>query len=125
MKSADRKEKKRKKEEKRSAFWTFMGGDFLLHKKVTQFYPFFILLILLTAVLIANDKWISNKEAKLKNIEDQYKNTVSKIKKQNEFLPYDSAEKLMKLLKEDGFIKQEERLYKVPVQINEKKKKNG
>ncbi|MDL2308091.1 hypothetical protein LJC68_01900 [Bacteroidales bacterium OttesenSCG-928-B11] len=123
MKTANRKAKKEKKEEKRSAFWAFMGGDFLLHKKVTQFYPYLVMLILLAAIIIANDNWIRRKEKKLERIENEYKNTVSKIKKQNEFLPYDTAEKVMQLLKEEGFTKDEKKLYKIPVQSSDINKK--
>lgn len=116
------KQKTKEKEGKRSAFWIFMGGDFLLHKKVVQFYPYFLLLFLLAAITIANDIWIARKEKKLDNIDEQYKSTVSKIKKQNEFLPYDSAEKLMQLLREEGFEKEDDRLYKIPVQSEKKRR---
>lgn len=119
MKTANKQERKQKKEEKRSAFWSFMGGDFLLHKKVMQFYPYFFMLFALAAIIIANDAWIGKKEKKLQKIENEYKTTVSKIKKQNEFLPYDTATKLMELLQEEGFKKDQKQLYKIPVKSNE------
>ena len=107
------------KHPKRSAFWEFMGGDFLLHQKVMQFYPYLLFLFLLAALIVFNEKRINDKEKKIKQLSEEYKQTVSELKEHNQFITYDSNKRIINMLEERGFQKNDKNLYKIPITINE------
>jgi len=110
-----RKKEKEGEPKQRSAFWEFMGGDFLLDEKVIRFYPYIFFLFLLGALIIFNENWIDAKKANIKTLNEEYKNTVSELKEHNQFIPYDSTKRLINLLEEQGFQKDNKNLYKVPI----------
>lgn len=112
------KERKKKDSPKRSAFWEFMGGDFLLHQKVVRFYPFLLFVFVLVAVVLFNEKVIDNKERKIRQLDEEYKKTVSELKEHNQFIPYDSTKKLIRILESRDFRKDDKNVYKITLKVN-------
>lgn len=113
--------KKRPEKEKtdkgKSSFWEFLGGDFLLHPLVVRWYPYIILLFFLAAITVFNEKSVIRKTKKLDKLDREYKTTLSELKQNNEYIPYDEEQELIKILSSEGFVKDYKSVYKVPVKV--------
>lgn len=105
-------------EKKKNSFLEFIGGDFLLHPEVVKWYPYVVFLFALSAYIVFNEKSITRKTDKLKSLDKEYKSTISELQIHNEFIPYDSIQKMTKILNQQGFEKNDKTLYRVPVKVN-------
>ena len=116
MKTTYRKnEQNRKPERKKSSFWEFMGGEFLLHRSVVKWYPYILFLFVLAAIIIYNEKSITEKNNRIDELDKEYKNSITELRENNQFIPYDSTLKLIKILEDRGFEKNDKTVYKIPV----------
>lgn len=116
MKTTYRKnEQNRKPEKKKSSFWEFMGGEFLLHRSVVKWYPYILFLFVLAAIIIYNEKSITEKNNRIDELDKEYKNSITELRENNQFIPYDSTLKLIKILEDRGFEKNDKAVYKIPV----------
>ncbi|MDR1758629.1 MAG: winged helix-turn-helix domain-containing protein [Bacteroidales bacterium] len=95
--------------------WDFLGGNFLLSSAMRHVYFYLFFLGLLGGVMIFNEKRIAKKEKEIKQLHTQYKQIISELSKYNQNLEYDSVQKLVKMLEDKGFVKDDNQVYKIQV----------
>lgn len=116
MKSTYRKKEKENKEPKTNWFWQIFGGEFLLSPKIRQWYPYFIFLTLLIGVILLSERQIIKKKQIIKQKEIEYKEEISKLKRNNKFIPYNQNQELILMMEEEGFKKKDEAMFKIVVE---------
>lgn len=100
------------------SFGKLMGGEFLLSKKVIKWYPYFLLLFLMMVLIVANERSVANKQDKISDLSVEYKDAITKLKKNNQFIPYDQNQLLLEKLKNQGFNKYPKQTYKIIVKTD-------
>ena len=73
-----------------------------------------MVICLITAIII-NEQQITKKQNKIKKYENEYKEALSKLKKNNQFIPYQESQELLKMIEERGFVKNDKNRYKIVV----------
>lgn len=111
-------------EKKRSSFWEFLGGEFLLHRSVVRWYPYVLLLFVLAAITVFNEKSIASKTRQVDKLYKEAKDVLSELKSSNQVITYDTNQKLIKILEERGFSKKDQNVFKIPVKINIEEKRH-
>ncbi|MEG2070537.1 MAG: hypothetical protein RR034_04105 [Bacteroidales bacterium] len=101
--------------EQKTTFRQLMGGEFLLNKKMIKWYPYFFLLFIMVGILVVNERSIISKKEKIKDLEIEYKKTISNLKKNNQFIPYEQNQLLIEMMNEQGFVKNDKQVYKILV----------
>jgi hypothetical protein len=96
-------------------FTKFLSGDFLQHPKLQKWYPYLLLLILLAAISIVNEKSITRKQKLIQKKEYEYKMALSQLKKNNHYLPYQQKKMIREKAQKRGFIENQENIYKIVV----------
>ncbi|MCL2289375.1 MAG: FtsL-like putative cell division protein [Bacteroidetes bacterium] len=98
-----------------SKFFQFMSGDFLRHPKLQKWYPYLLLLIVLAAISIANEKMINRKNKLIQKKQYEYKVALSQLKENNHYLPYNQKKEIRNKATKRGFIENHKNIYKIPV----------
>lgn len=106
---------------KRKFFREVMGGEFLLSKTMIKWYPYLLLLFILAGITVINERTITSKEKKIKKLDEEYKKTISDLRNNNQFIPYDTNQKLIKMMELQGFVSDDKKIYKIPVKKTEEK----
>lgn len=103
-------------ERKTNWFWQILGGEFLIMPKVKNWYPYILLIFVMIVSAVVSEKYIKEKQIIIKKKEIEYKEEITKLKKNNQFIPYEQNQELIQLLEEQGFLKNDEVMYKIVVE---------
>lgn len=118
---------RRKKEKPKSRFRLFfenvLGGEFLLSPKMLPWYPYILFVILLMGVSVVSEQRILDKKEKITQLENEYKAELSKLKTNNQFIPYEENQILIETMKSRGYVLDEKHNYTVVVEKPVKEKK--
>lgn len=101
---------------KRNSFVTrLLSGDFLFSKEALKWYPYIIFVFLLLVAIVLNEHSMDAKRARIKQLETEYKLTIGKLKKNNQFIMYEENKELVRILNEQGFEKNDKNCYKIVI----------
>ena len=91
-----------------------MSGDFLQHPKLQKWYPYVLLLILLAAISIVNEKVINHKNKIIQRKQYEYKMALNQLKENNHYLPYQQKKTIRERATKRGFGEHQKNMYKIP-----------
>lgn len=106
------------RKEKRGLFKVLkdvFGGEFLLSRQMLRWYPYIALVFVLMAVMIISEQRIQDKKRKITRLENQYKAELSRLKANNQFIPYEENQILIQKMQERGYVLNEEQNYTIRV----------
>lgn len=106
------------RKEKRGLFKVLkdvFGGEFLLSRQMLRWYPYIALVFVLMAVMIISEQRIQDKKRKITRLENQYKTELSRLKANNQFIPYEENQILIQKMQERGYVLNEEQNYTIRV----------
>lgn len=106
------------RKEKRGLFKVLkdvFGGEFLLSRQMLRWYPYIALVFVLMAVMIISEQRIQDKKRKITRLENQYKAELSRLKANNQFIPYEENQILIQKMQERGYVLNEEQNYIIRV----------
>lgn len=106
-----------KKVQKKDSIWKqLLSGEFLFNKSAKKWYPFVLYIFALMLLIVINEHAIDAKKRKVKELETEYKFTISALKHNNQYILYDENQKLIDLLNSKGFEKNDKHIYKIKVE---------
>ena len=106
------------RKEKRGLFKVLkdvFGGEFLLSRQMLRWYPYIALVFVLMAVMIISEQRIQDKKRTITRLENQYKAELSRLKANNQFIPYEENQILIQKMQERGYVLNEEQNYTIRV----------
>jgi len=109
----------KKSGKEKSTFREFMGGEFLLSKAAIKWYPYLFLLFVLAGIVVINERSVMSKENKIKELDEEYKKNISDLRNNNQFISYDTNQKLIEMMEEKGFVNDDKKIYKIPIRKSE------
>ncbi len=82
----------------------FLEGEFLRDKRFLPwlFYGLFVLSIV--AVMVISEQQYSNKKKKVARLESTYRQEISRLKANNQFIPYEENQILIQKMMDRGFV---------------------
>jgi hypothetical protein len=94
-------------------FSNIFGGEILANKKMRPWYFYFLFLFVLVVALVISEQQIRAKEKEINQLENTYKLEISKLKANNQFIPYEKNKILIQRMQEKGYITDEKQCYTV------------
>ncbi len=122
MRSTTKITRKEKDPKSESLFNKVFGGEYLTNPRVRPWYLYVMLLLLLIGVAIMSEQRITQKQKKIQKLENEYKAEISRLKANNQFIPYEENKALIEELKARGFVFDEKSDYTVTVTTPKKEK---
>ena len=102
---------------KGDSFWKqLISGDFLFAPETVRWYPYITYVFLLMILIVLNEHNMDTKRQKIKQLETEYKQTISALKHNNQYILYDQNQELKQMLNNRGFEKNDKQIYKIIVQ---------
>lgn len=108
-------ESSKKPKKETSTFREFMGGEFLLSKTAIKWYPYLFLLFILAGIVVINEKSVISKENRIKELDEEYKKNISNLRNNNQFISYDTNQKLIEMMEAKGFVNDDKKIYKISI----------
>ncbi|MBR4918783.1 MAG: hypothetical protein IKZ52_06165 [Bacteroidales bacterium] len=99
------------------------GGEFLLSRQMRRWYPYVAFVLVLMAVMVVSEQRIQEKKKKITQLENQYKAELSRLKANNQFIPYEENQILIKKMQDRGYVLNEEQNYTIRVKREAKEKR--
>lgn len=99
------------------------GGEFLLSRQMRRWYPYVAFVLVLMAVMVVSEQRITEKKKKITKLENQYKAELSRLKANNQFIPYEENQILIQKMQDRGYVLNEERNYTIRVKRESTKKR--
>lgn len=106
----------------RRFFVNVFGGEFLAKKTMRPWYFYFIFVLVLVALLVVSEQRIRMKQKKINDLENVYKAEISKLKANNQFIPYEKNKILINKMQEKGFITDEKHIFTVEKSVKKEEK---
>ena len=94
-------------------FSNIFGGEILVNKKMRPWYFYVFFLLVLVTALVISEQRIRIKEKKIIELEDTYKAEISKLKANNQFIPYEKNKILIQKMQEKGYVTDEKQCFTV------------
>ena len=94
-------------------FSNIFGGEILVNKKMRPWYFYFFFVLILVTALVISEQRIRAKEKEIIQLENTYKEEISKLKANNQFIPYEKNKILIQKMQEKGFITDEKQSFTV------------
>lgn len=94
-------------------FSNIFGGEILANRKMRPWYFYFFFVLVLTAALVVSEQQIRAKEKMIDELEDTYKMEISRLKANNQFIPYEKNKILIQKMQEKGYITDEKQCFTV------------
>ncbi len=94
-------------------FSNIFGGEILVNRKMRPWYFYFFFLLILVTALVISEQRINAKEKKIIQLENTYKEEISRLKANNQFIPYEKNKILIQKMQERGFITDEKQSFTV------------
>jgi hypothetical protein len=102
---------------KDDSFWKqLLSGDFLFAPETVRWYPYITYVFLLMILIVLNEHNMDAKRQRIKQLETEYKQTISALKHNNQYILYDENQQLKQMLNNRGFEKNDKQIYKIIVQ---------
>ena len=102
---------------KGNSFWKqLLSGDFLFAPETVRWYPYVTYVFLLMILIVLNEHNMDAKRQKIKQLETEYKQTISALKHNNQYILYEQNQELKQRLNDRGFENKEKNIYKIIVQ---------
>ena len=102
---------------KGESFWKqLLSGDFLFAKETIRWYPYIAFVFILMVLIVLNEHTMDEKRQKINQLETEYKQTISELKHNNQYILYDENQQLIQMLNNRGFEKNDKHIYKIMVQ---------
>ncbi|MBP5650118.1 MAG: hypothetical protein J6X01_03455 [Bacteroidales bacterium] len=102
---------------KGDSFWKqLLSGDFLFAPETVRWYPYITYVFLLMILIVLNEHNMDAKRQRIKQLETEYKQTISALKHNNQYILYDENQQLKQMLNNRGFEKNDKQIYKIIVQ---------
>lgn len=102
---------------KGDSFWKqLISGDFLFAPETIRWYPYITYVFLLMILIVLNEHNMDSKKQRIKQLETEYKQTISALKHNNQYILYDQNQELKQMLNNRGFEKNDKQIYKIIVQ---------
>ena len=114
----------KQEKEKKSSFWEFMGGEFLVKKSVMRWYPYIVLLFILAAISVFNEKSVNKKVKEINKLDMERKAALSELRISNQYISYDTNQKITEILQEQGYVKNDKSIYKIIIKTNNSENEN-
>lgn len=116
---------KEKKTRKSGTSWLrkVFGGEFLLSQQMRPWYPYIVFVLLLAAGLVINEQAANEKRQEITRLENEYKAELSRLKANNQFIPYEENQILIQKMKERGYVQDEEHNFTIHIARPVKEKK--
>ena len=94
-------------------FSNILGGEFLTRKSARPrfFYVFFVLI--LVSIIVISEQQIRQKQRRITELENTYKSEITKLKANNQFIPYEKNKILINRMEERGFVTDEKQIFTV------------
>ena len=115
MDSTTRRRENNEKKDKKSFFGRLFGADFLLSEQMRPWYPYIVFVLVLMSVLVVSEQRINDKKEEISRLENEYKAELSKLKANNQFIPYEENQILIQKMMDRGYVLNEEHNYTVTV----------
>ena len=117
MKSTTHSEEKPQKEKRgfSNVLKDVFGGEFLLSRQMRRWYPYIAFVLLLMAVMVISEQRIQEKKRQITRLENQYKAELSRLKANNQFIPYEENQILIRKMQDRGYVLNEEQNYTIRV----------
>lgn len=94
-------------------FSNIFGGEILVKKQMRPWYFYFFFLLVLVTILVVSEQRIRVKQKKIIELENEYKLEISRLKANNQFIPYEKNKILIQKMQEKGYITDEKQCYTV------------
>lgn len=94
-------------------FSNIFGGEILVKKRMRPWYVYFLFLTVLITLLVISEQRIHVKQKKIAELENVYKAEISKLKANNQFIPYEKNKILIQKMQEKGYITDEKHTFTV------------
>lgn len=94
-------------------FSNIFGGEILANRKMRPWYFYFLFVLVLTVALVVSEQQIRAKEKEIAELEDTYKLEISRLKANNQFIPYEKNKILIQKMQEKGYITDEKQCFTV------------
>ena len=116
---------KEKKPRKSGTGWLrrVFGGEFLLSQQMRPWYPYIVFVLLLAAGLVINEQAANEKRQEIGKLENEYKAELSRLKANNQFIPYEENQIFIQKMKERGYVQDEEHNFTIHIARPVKEKK--
>ena len=83
------------------------GGEILAIRKMRPWYFYCLFVLLLVVALVVSEQQIRAKEKEIIELENTYKLEISRLKANNQFIPYEKNKILIQKMQEKGYITDE------------------
>lgn len=113
MQSGNNNEKKTKKN---SWFKKIFTGEILTGEESKPIFLYGLFIVFLFVIIILMQQSVDKKEALIRKKQTEYKNAITRLKQNNNFIPYEQNQELIKKLEEQGFSKQDRHMFKIEVE---------
>jgi hypothetical protein len=80
-----------------------------------KWYPYLLLLILLSIISIANEKIVTHKNKIITKKQYEYKMALNQLKENNHYLPYYQKKTIREKAAKRGFMEKQKDVYKIRV----------
>ena len=94
-------------------FSNIFGGEILANRKMRPWYFYFLFVLLLVVALVVSEQQIRAKEKEIIELENTYKLEISRLKANNQFIPYEKNKILIQKMQEKGYITDEKQCFTV------------
>lgn len=94
-------------------FSNIFGGEILVKEKMRPWYFYFFFVLILVSALVLSEQRIKGKQKKINELENTYKTEITKLKANNQFIPYEKNKILIQRMQEKGFITDEKQCFTV------------
>lgn len=85
----------------------------MANRKMRPWYFYFFFVLVLTAALVVSEQQIRAKEKMIDELENTYKMEISRLKANNQFIPYEKNKILIQKMQEKGYITDEKQCFTV------------
>jgi len=125
MKSTTHSEEQPKKEKRgfSNVLKDVFGGEFLLSRQMRRWYPYIAFVLLLMAIMVISEQRITEKKREISRLENQYKAELSRLKANNQFIPYEENQILIQKMQDRGYVLNEEQNYTIRVKSETPKRR--
>ena len=97
----------------RSFFSNIFGGEILVNKKMRPWYFYFCFVLVLVVALVVGEQQIRAKQREIEALENTYKLEISRLKANNQFIPYEKNKILIQRMQEKGYVTDEKQCFTV------------
>ncbi len=85
----------------------------MVKKKMRPWYFYVFFLLVLVTILVISEQRIHIKEKKIIELENTYKAEISRLKANNQFIPYEKNKILIQKMQEKGYVTDEKQCFTV------------